>query len=566
MKISIKAKISVLIVLAVLFSVGSILIVGYQVNFGQVDEAAGEELVGCANITSGLFDPAELKRYVEGDISLLPGLQERVNWIIDHKSIFKSAAVITLDGKLLVADQHWIELGYQEGDQVYVDKETIDMIQAMHHPGYSDIYTFDGMEMKTGYAPIYENHDPSAPIVALMAVDFDASIIKDRTLDMMTITLQIGGIFPVLAAVVAYFFAGRLVRPLKRMNEQVQHIASGDLRTDTVIVRSKDEIGELETGFHKMTDQLKSMIQDVSASSGQVSSHVKQLLTHMQETSEAAGRILKQAEGISEGTSRQEQAMQETFVAMQEMSSGISRVADSCGSTAALAQDASGQTRRGRDAAGDIQQQMKRTEASVEVSSGIARRLSERSSEISQISVVIKELANQTNLLALNASIEAARAGEQGKGFSVVAGEVKKLAEHSGRSAEHIATMIEEMIADSQLIDHSMAESQTELRHGQHMVGELQAMFDELVRFNGEVAAHMEEISAVSEQMSAGTQQVAASFEDVTHVAKQTANYSVEVLGEAKSQLKKLDSMDTAVREVDEVSGQLLSKTDNFRY
>src|SRR5690606_26420354 len=104
-RMNITAKITLLTVAAVLFSVISLIIVGYQVNFRQIDAAAGDELVGCASITSGLVRPDDLERLIRGDTSLLPQIETSIDWIVDHKPIFKNASIMSLDGTLLAVDK-----------------------------------------------------------------------------------------------------------------------------------------------------------------------------------------------------------------------------------------------------------------------------------------------------------------------------------------------------------------------------------------------------------------------------------------------------------------------------
>lgn len=198
-RFGITAKITALVVAVVFFSVTSMLVIGYNINFKQVDRAAGEELIGCANITTGLIDPEELLALINGRTEYLAKIQREVDWTVDHKPIFKNASIMTLDGRFIAVDKRLAAEGFQAGDTFYVDPEAIAMIKEMRHPAYSKIYSFAGTERKSGYAPIFRNHDPNDEIIALMVVDFDASVIRERTWDMLRFTVQTGGIFPVLS-------------------------------------------------------------------------------------------------------------------------------------------------------------------------------------------------------------------------------------------------------------------------------------------------------------------------------------------------------------------------------
>ncbi|MDN4077120.1 hypothetical protein QYF52_04180 [Paenibacillus polymyxa] len=128
---------------------------GYRTAYHQVDEAAGIELVGCANITTGLIDPADISGLVSGDKSKLTAIEKRIGWIVAHKPIFKEAFIMSLDGKILAADANLKQRGYQAGDSFYFTDEDKEMITTMKHSAYSKVYTYEGTSLKTGYGPIY---------------------------------------------------------------------------------------------------------------------------------------------------------------------------------------------------------------------------------------------------------------------------------------------------------------------------------------------------------------------------------------------------------------------------
>ena len=178
MKLGIAQKITLLVISMILFSVLTIVFAGYFVNYNQIDKAAGEELIGCANITVGLVSPQEVKALAMGKEGDLAAIEKSLDWIIDHKPIFKNAQIIGLDGKLIALDKNLKKQGSKEGDFYHLDETALQHIKEMKHPAYSEIYSFGGAERKTGYAPIFIDHNSKNEIVALMSVDFDASVIS----------------------------------------------------------------------------------------------------------------------------------------------------------------------------------------------------------------------------------------------------------------------------------------------------------------------------------------------------------------------------------------------------
>lgn len=256
-------------VISILIGVGGLIgVFSYETAYRQVEENVGVETMGCANITTGLVRPDVISELASGKKDKLAEVEEQLNWTVDHKPLFKEAFLLSLDGNIIAADQNMTNRGYQAGDDFYFDPAVKKMIVEMNHSAYTSIYTYDDVKLLTGYGPIYKNNDPNQEIVALMAINFDASIIWDRTWEIITLPLIIGAIVFAIAAIVLYFYIHRMISPIEKLSKQVKKVSRGDLTITPLCINSKDEVGQLSRDFGTMTDNLRQLINKISETSG----------------------------------------------------------------------------------------------------------------------------------------------------------------------------------------------------------------------------------------------------------------------------------------------------------
>ena len=201
----------------------------------------------------------------------------------------------------------------------------------------------------------------------------------------------------------------------------------------------------------------------------------------------------------------------------------------------------------------------------VDQSAAIVQKLDKQSLEIGGIVSVISGIATQTNLLALNAAIEAARAGENGRGFAIVAGEVRKLAEQSERSAKQISSLIEQIQLDTQLAVRAMEEGTREVAAGSQIVHEAGESFQLIVRAIEQVADQTRDVSSIAEQMSAGSEEITASVAESATIAKQSSSAAQLVADNTTQQLASLQEVAASANDLSQMSQKLQAAISKFK-
>lgn len=261
-----------------------------------------------------------------------------------------------------------------------------------------------------------------------------------------------------------------MVKNLRSSVEVAEAIARGDLGVDAQPHSDRDMLG---TALQMMVMQL----QQVMAQANQAA-HTVATSSH---------QLTSSAEQLSQGASEQAAATEQASAAMEEMASVIKQTADNACRTESIARESS-------NAAMESGVAVKQT---LEAMQMIANRIS-----------IIQDISRQTDMLALNAAVEAARAGQYGKGFSVVAAEVRKLAERSERAAAEISTM-------------STNTMEVALKAGE--------MLDKLVPNILKTSELISEISAACREQDIGADQVNSAIQQLDKVTQRNASSAEEM-------------------------------------
>ncbi|CAB3799295.1 Methyl-accepting chemotaxis protein IV [Paraburkholderia caffeinitolerans] len=301
------------------------------------------------------------------------------------------------------------------------------------------------------------------------------------------------GLF-VLAFVVSEWVVRRLARQLggepAHAKAIAARIASGDL-AQPVEVHARDA--------SSMLGALRDMQKGLSATVAEIAASAEAIAA-------ASGQISTGNLDLSHRTEAQAVALERTASSMEQLTSTVRLNAENAQQASTLAGNASQIAQKGGAVVGRVVTTM--------------NEINESAKSIADIIGVIEGIAFQTNILALNAAVEAARAGEEGRGFSVVAGEVRNLAQRSAAAAREIKALITDSVArvanGSTLASdagRTMEEVMTAVKRVNDIIGEISAA-------SSEQRAGIEEINRAVTQMDAGTQQNAALVEEATAAAQ----------------------------------------------
>jgi methyl-accepting chemotaxis protein len=379
----------------------------------------------------------------------------------------------------------------------------------------------------------------------------------------LIVGISAGGI--VTAIIIGYVVSLIIAKPIVAMKQIAERIAEGDLMTEVKKIKNRDEIGDLAHAFEQMAVNLRNIIQHVGLNADQVARTAEQLKTSADETSKATQQIAHAIEQVASGAETQMTGTEESATAMEEMATGIQRIAENASVVSETSLDTLQNAESGRQSVQQAVAQMNSIAQSVQTSDSTIQLLNVRSHEIEKILEVIKSIADQTNLLALNAAIEAARAGEQGRGFTVVAEEVRKLAEQSAGSANQITELIKEIQTETKRSVDEMNHVKQEVQAGIAITSETEQKFLLIVRSMGQVADQVQEMSATAEQISAGSQQVTASVIHMADISRQTSASSQNVASTVEEQLASMEEISRSAAVLSEMSENLQALIRQFQ-
>ncbi|NLZ80219.1 MAG: methyl-accepting chemotaxis protein, partial [Clostridiales bacterium] len=325
-----------------------------------------------------------------------------------------------------------------------------------------------------------------------------------------------------------------IAMPIHKSSEYLSHITEGDftIEVDPTFIARKDEIGTIAIGIRDMQDSLRRLVSSISAESVRIETEVDNVVTSISRLNDNLESVSATTEQLAAGTEESAATSQQMSETTQKIETAVHSIAENSQKGAVAAKDISQRAMETKDTVSESQ---RRAMTLLDESKGQLEKAIEDSKVVEQISILtdsIMEITEQTNLLALNAAIEAARAGETGKGFSIVAEEIRKLAEQSRTAVMRIQEVTNRVTsAVTNLTENSsnlLAFVSTDVNNDYNHMLEVVELYNNDAKFVDDLVS---EFSATSEELLSSIETIIEGIDGVAQASNESAIGTTEIAG-----------------------------------
>lgn len=313
----------------------------------------------------------------------------------------------------------------------------------------------------------------------------------------------------VLCLFSGYFLLSAITAPLQQLVNALDVMRQGDF-TNRINAERRDEFGQVSDGFNRMSDELAALVGQVQKSGLQVSTSVTEIAATSKQQQATATEIAATTAEIG-ATSKEISATSKQLV---KTINDVSMVAEQSASLAS-----SGQT--GLAHMGETMRHVMEATKSINTKLVV---LNEKAGNINQVITTISKVAEQTNLLSLNAAIEAVKAGEHGRGFSVVATEIRRLADQTAVATFDIGQTVKEIQGAVSSSVMGMDKFSDEVRKGMEEIQQISGQLSQIIQQVQTLAPRVEDVNEGMQAQASGAEQITQALAQLNESAQQTVD------------------------------------------